>query len=161
METVKEYIAKQKSIIAEKKKLLNILETSGLDLFVTNNNHGRVEFETRDYSLADNVEIEEYATYGQQYDLIQFTHNLQTVHGNLKIYCRHSEWPLDKNRYAQVIGLEGPYDTERHDVNLLLDFYREKGVKSELINDLKQKVEEHYQKPTPEELDRSYEPDLK
>lgn len=153
MEHFQQYMARQRSVIDTLQKELTILEAVGLDLFVTNNNHGRREFETRDYPLADKVEIELYSTYGVDYSLIQFTHDARTPHGDMMVYCRHEGWDGDGKRYAQANSIELPYNTRRQDIQVLLKFYQEQGVKQGLLNDLRQKIEQLYLQPIPEELD--------
>jgi hypothetical protein len=153
METVQHYIDEQRKNIASMQAELSVLESAGLDLFVTKNEHGKREFESRDYSLADRVGIEQLGTYGVDFHLIQFMHDVETPKGNISVYCRHDGWHTDEKRYAQVSSEELPYNTSRHDIELLLDFYRQQGVNSRLLQMLRQQIEHLYQKPTPEELD--------
>lgn len=153
METVRQYIDNQRKNIASMQTELAILEATGLDLFVTENNHGRREFETRDYSLADRVEIEPYSTYDVDYQLIQLMHDVKIPEGDMVVYCRHDGWHSDEKRYAQASSRESPHDTKRHDVELLLEFYGQKGANSRLLQMLRQQIEHLYQQQKPEELD--------
>lgn len=152
METVRQYIDKQRENIASMQAELSVLESAGLELFVTGNNHGRREFESRDYSLADRVKIEQFGAYGCDYHLIQFMHDVKTPKGDMVVYCRHDGWHSDEKRYAQASSAY-PHDTRRHDVESLLDFYGQQGVNSRLLQMLRQQIEHLYQQPTPEELD--------
>ena len=149
MKTAEQYIEEHEKI----QKEIDIIKSSGLDLlvretvettnfsrtYIDENDILKREFETRDYALADRIEIKDKN--------IIFIHDLETSQGNLTVFCRHKFWPTDTKRYVQYT--EGGYPTseiKRHDINDLCSFYQEQGVKPELIEELRTKLEEIYNK---------------
>ena len=52
-----------------------------IPLYVTKNQQGKEEFEMRDYSLAERVELISYNTYGVNYHLIRRIHYVKTEQG--------------------------------------------------------------------------------
>ncbi len=149
MKSLNEYLQEQETIIKELQKRFKILKEiefyRDIKLLVCGNN-GNEEFETRNYSLADNVAINPVSCYGMDYQIIDFTSNITTTKGDLTVFCRHDGWHSDEKRYAQASSMEMPYETQRHDIKLLLNFYKEQGVNDKLLKSLEIKIREIYDK---------------
>lgn len=151
VKSLEEYIAEQTQKAEEIKKELDILKNIDLKLFVAQNANGCKEFETRDYSLADSVELKPVSDCGNDYQMINFVYGFATAQGSLVIYCRHEEWHSDDKRFAQCSTPDIIYtDTFRHPIPVLLEFYEKQGVKPELLASLKEKLEDLHSKPVPE-----------
>jgi len=153
MQTFQQYSENLRAKITKIKAKLEVLESSGLELFVSDRDDlTKGDFETRSYSLANRVEIEWRGGYSFHYNFINFIHDIKDKDLPIVVYCRHEEWHNDKERYAQLTS-DPPFSTERHEVESLISFYKQKGVSSDLLRDLRKQVEMLYQQPTPEEVD--------
>ena len=69
----------------------------------------------------------------------------------MDVECRHQLWHTDEKRYAQASLCEYPYETKRHNIAELTEFYKSRGLSEKLVNELVEKVTDLYKQPTPEE----------
>ncbi len=105
------------------------------------------EIVTRDYSLADEVNIR----YVKKQDtgnptktwFIDFVHHASTPHGVIPVYCRHWNESPDSNGIAQFYGISDA-EMKRHDIDSVIEFYGQKKVKPELLKKLKHEMEHLY-----------------
>lgn len=154
---IQAYLQEKKEEVTMIQREIAALEHCGLDMMVETIFETwklpRVDFEIRDYSLADRVQFRVYCPLkdfhyddGQIDHTIDFIHDVITPHINFTVYCRHEGWHQDKMRYARTCTRGGE---QRQDIDTLCSFYSDKGVKAEVVEQLRNQLEELYRNPPP------------
>lgn len=121
------------------------------NLHVIPKSNNEVLFISKDYSLAEKIEIVSFGSYGVHLELIHFTFPLFIEGETINVYCRHDGWEHDDKRFAERYFRDQPYETLRHNLNDLMSFYESQKVKLSLLNILRSELEKIYLKPTLEQ----------
>ena len=141
---------------ADLQKEKEFLKNTTLDIIIYSADVGdnkKTDYITRDYSLANKLEMFRLGNYGGDEMIINFIYEMPTEEKTIKIYCKHKGWFSDNMRWAQrrFTEYEDGSEPERHDINELCEFYAGQGVKKELVEELRAKVTEIYNPKIDEE----------
>jgi len=158
---LEKFIENKKQEMKQWENKLKILECIDFDVYVNSVD----DYITRDFSLANRVEIKNtipvvldfhYET-DNEYWRLDLWHDFHTEHGDLSVSCRfigvsseneeipggwyHYQKMANPQKYDELQGII------RQDIGEVCKYYSDLGVKKELVDELKQKLEELYNTP--------------